>query len=252
MSDQFKSFLLRRLNARGFQVIRSTVGFNPEELRVLDLVKGFTATSAERIVGVVNAVDYIVANRIPGAVVECGVWRGGSTMAALHTLLNRKETSREVYLFDTFEGMSEPTDKDVMFDGQKASDLLDSSERKEGVVNYWCVAGIEDVKRNVESTGYPSEKLHLIKGKVEETIPKHAPGQIALLRLDTDWFESTAHELEHLYPRVSPNGVIIIDDYGHWQGARQAVDEYFAKQPFKPLLNRQDYTGRLLIKPSLP
>jgi hypothetical protein len=170
-------------------------------------------------------------------------------MAALHALLNRNETTRDVYLFDTFEGMSEPGEKDVMFDGQKASDILAASERKEGVVSYWCVAGLEDVRRNVVSTGYPKEKLHLIKGKVEDTIPKHAPEQIALLRLDTDWYESTAHELKHLYPRVASNGVVIIDDYGHWHGARQAVDEYFARQPFKPLLNRQDYTGRLLVKP---
>ncbi len=249
MINLTKSLLLRFLNSRGFQVIRSSTGFSPEELRALELVKGYTCGSAERIVGVMNSIKYVVANNIPGSIVECGVWRGGSMMAAAHTLLNLKDTSRDIYLFDTFEGMSEPTEKDVMFDGQKASSLLNSSERKEGVVNYWCVAGIEDVTRNVTATGYAKEKLHFIKGKVEDTIPQHAPDQIALLRLDTDWYESTAHELEHLYPRVAPNGVVIIDDYGHWQGARQAVDEYFAKQPFKPLLNRQDYTGRLLIKP---
>lgn len=250
ISGTFKLFLLRFLNSRGFQVIRTSIGFSPEERHVLQLVKDYTAASVERTVGVINAVQYVVDNRIPGAIVECGVWRGGSMMAAIHTLLNRKDASRDVYLFDTFEGMSEPTEKDVMFDGQKASELLSASERKEGVISYWCVAGIEDVTRNVLSTGYPKEKLHLIKGKVEDTIPKHAPDQIALLRLDTDWYESTAHELEHLYPRLVPNGVLIIDDYGHWQGAREAVDEYFAKQPFKPLLNRQDYTGRLLVKHS--
>jgi O-methyltransferase len=216
----------------------------------LQLVKGYTCGSSERIVGVMNAVNYVVENKIPGAIVECGVWRGGSMMAAIHTLLKQNDRSRDVYLFDTFEGMSEPTERDVMFNGQRASELLEGSERKEGVPNYWCVAGIEDVTRNVTSTGYPKEKLHLIKGKVEDTIPKNAPNQIALLRLDTDWYESTAHELQHLYPRVAPNGVVIIDDYGHWQGARQAVDEYFAQQPFKPLMNRQDYTGRLLVKPA--
>ena len=250
MINWAKSQVLKFLNARGFQVVRSNVGFSPDELRVLELVKGYTCGSVERIVGVMGAVDYVVANRIPGAIVECGVWRGGSMMAAAHTLLNRKDTSRDIHLFDTFEGMSEPTEKDVMFDGQKASTLLNTSERKEGVVNYWCIAGIEDVTRNLHSTGYPKDRLHFIKGKVEDTIPQHAPDQIALLRLDTDWYESTAHELEHLYPRVAPNGIIIIDDYGHWQGARQAVDEYFAKQPFKPLMNRQDYTGRLMVKPA--
>ena len=72
------------------------------------------------------------------------------------------------------------------------------------------------------------------------------PERIALLRIDTDWYESTRHELVHLYPRLSPGGVLIIDDYGHWQGARKAVDEYFQAGLF---LNHIDYTGRLAIKP---
>ncbi len=248
MINWAKSQVLKFLNDRGFQVIRTTTGFSTEEIDILNKVKGYTCGSAERIVGVMNATKYVVENNIPGAIVECGVWRGGSMMAAAHTLLNLKHTSRDIHLFDTFEGMSEPTEKDIMFDGQKASTLLDTSERKEGVVNYWCIAGIEDVTRNLHSTRYPKDRLHFTKGKVEDTIPKHAPGQIALLRLDTDWYESTAHELEHLYPRVAPNGVVIIDDYGHWVGARQAVDEFMARLSFKPLMNRQDYTGRLFIK----
>jgi O-methyltransferase len=244
----FKATLLRVFNSMGYQVIRSSTSFSEEELTVMKRVKPYTSTSPERIVGLMNAVKYITANRIPGALVECGVWRGGSTMAAIYTLLSLKDTSRDVHLFDTFEGMSAPTDKDVMFDGQKASEILAGSERKEGPGNYWCIAGIEDVRNNVHGTGYPKEKIHLVKGKVEETIPQHAPAQIALLRLDTDWYESTAHEMKHLYPRVSPNGIVIIDDYGHWQGARRAVDEYFAGQAYQPLLNRLDYTGRLLVK----
>jgi hypothetical protein len=83
---------------------------------------------------------------------------------------------------------------------------------------------------------------------VEETIPQHAPEQISVLRLDTDWYSSTKHELMHLFPRLSKNGVLIIDDYGHWAGARKAVDEYFADQTIQPLLNRIDQTGRACIK----
>lgn len=244
-----KALFQKFLNARGFQIIRSSIGFSPEELAVWEKVKGYTCGSSERLTGVMNAVKYLVANKIEGDFVECGVWRGGSMMAAMHTLLALGDTLRTFHLFDTFEGMSAPTEKDVMFDGQKAKDILDGSEKKEGVVNYWCVAGIEDVQRNVLATGYPKEKIHLIKGKVEDTVPKAAPAKIALLRLDTDWYESTAHELKHLYPLLSENGVLIIDDYGHWQGARQAVDEFFAAQKFRPLLNRLDYTGRLVIKP---
>jgi O-methyltransferase len=232
----------------GYQVIRSSTGFSSEELTIMKSVEGYCASSPERMVGLMNAVKYISENKLPGAIVECGVWRGGSMMVAARTLLNLNDSSREIYLFDTYEGMSRPTEDDVMFDGQKASDVLASSERKDGAVNYWCYAGLPDVQRNLYSTGYPKARLHFVKGKVEDTIPSSAPAQIALLRLDTDWYESTAHELLHLYPSVVPNGVIIIDDYGHWLGARKAVDEYFARQPFKPFLNRIDYTGRLIIK----
>jgi hypothetical protein len=243
-----KATLLRILNGLGYQVIRSSTGFSEEELTIIKSVEGYCASSPERMVGLMNAIKYISENKIAGSIVECGVWRGGSMMVAAKTLLNLHDASRDIYLFDTYEGMSEPTSEDVMFDGQKASELLAGSERKDGAVNYWCFAGLPDVQRNLRSTGYPDDKLHFIKGKVEDTVPGAAPAQIALLRLDTDWYESTAHELVHLYPRVVSHGVVIIDDYGHWQGARKAVDEYFAKLPFRPMMNRLDYTGRSLIK----
>jgi hypothetical protein len=99
------------------------------------------------------------------------------------------------------------------------------------------------------ATGYPSNKIHFIKGPVEETIPRQMPSpSIALLRLDTDWYESTKHELIHLFPRLSAGGILIIDDYGHWAGARQAVDEYFAGLPEKYFFHRIDYSGRLIVK----
>ncbi len=166
-------------------------------------------------------------------------------MAAAYTLLSLGDTARKLYLFDTFEAMPPPIDKDIAFDGETAQEFLRRSENLEEPA-----PGLEDVSRNILSTGYPKEQIFLIKGRVEETIPEHAPATIALLRLDTDWYESTAHELKHLYPRLSENGVLIIDDYGYWQGAKTAVDEYFAKQPLRPLLNRLDYTGRLVIKPA--
>ena len=100
----------------------------------------------------------------------------------------------------------------------------------------------------MNSTGYDQGLVHLVKGRVEETIPEHAPDSIAFLRLDTDWYESTKHELEHLFPRLSRHGVLIVDDYGHWKGARKAVDEYFAENKIKILLSRVDYTGRVAVK----
>src|SRR5262249_33819776 len=150
---------------------------------------------------------------------ECGVWRGGSMMAVARTLLEANAPNRDLYLFDTYEGMSAPTDADRDLSGQAARKLLEDSSRDEAEV--WCYADMADVQRNVGLTGYPNELLHFVEGKVEDTIPEEAPAEIGLLRLDTDWYESTKHELEHLYPRLRNGGVLIIDDYGHWQGARK-------------------------------
>jgi hypothetical protein len=109
-------------------------------------------------------------------------------------------------------------------------------------------AKLSDVQRNLGSTQYPHDQIRYIVGKVEETIPRYLPGQIALLRLDTDWYSSTHHELSHLYPLLSPQGFLIIDDYGHWAGARKATDEYFAAHKHPPFLHRVDYTGRIAQK----
>lgn len=246
-----KVLIQRILNARGFEIIRMATSLTSEEQTVLQRIKGLTATSPWRVVGLMDAVKYITRNRIEGAIVECGVWRGGSVMAALYTLVHLGDTSREVYLYDTFEGMTPPTDKDVMFDGTPAESLLRSSEKKEDVDNYWCYAGVEAVRKSVLSTGYPSDKVHFVKGKVEDTLPSQAPQKVALLRLDTDWYDSTKHELAHLYPRLADRGVLILDDYGHWEGARKAVDEYFDSLSFRPFLSRLDYSGRLVIKVGL-
>jgi O-methyltransferase len=107
---------------------------------------------------------------------------------------------------------------------------------------------MNDVQTNMKQTNYPFSKIHFVQGKVEQTIPETIPSSIALLRLDTDWYESTYHELVHLFPKLVTGGVLIIDDYGHWQGARKAVDQYFAEQKTPILLNRIDYTGRIAIK----
>jgi hypothetical protein len=216
-------------------------------LDIVRQVQPYTMTSPERIVAVIEATKYVVRRKIPGAIVECGVWRGGSMMAAARTLQALCTADRELFLFDTFEGMSPPGDHDVDFIGQRADTILAKSDRKDD--GYWCYASLEDVKRSLGTVGYPEARIHYVRGKVEETIPKHAPVQIALLRLDTDWYESTRHELEHLYPRVASGGVLIIDDYGHWKGARQATDEFIAATPGFGLLTRIDYTGRLAIKP---
>lgn len=216
-----------------------------EEQEIYKAVAPFTMTGPERIAAAINATQYVVENGISGDIVECGVWRGGSMMAIASTLQRLNVVDRKLYLYDTFEGMPEATEKDVEFDGTPAEASRAKSTTNGGG---WCYADETDVLTNLRSTGYPHENIHLIKGKVEETIPGVMPENISVLRLDTDWYESTKHELAHLYPRLAQHGVLIIDDYGHWQGARQAVDEFFGNQRRKPFLHRIDYTGRLIIK----
>jgi hypothetical protein len=210
-------------------------------------VKPYTMTTPERIASLCNAVTYLVKNNIQGDFVECGVWRGGSTMAAIDTLIKAGDTSRDIYLYDTFEGMSEPTELDKVFTGTGADELMNSSQ-KDDPTSVWCYSALEEVQANVDTLKYPKQLVHYVKGKVEDSIPQTLPGKIALLRLDTDWYESTKHELEHLYPLLVPGGVIIIDDYGHWEGARKAVDEYIEGNKLPLLLNRIDYTGRIGVK----
>jgi len=214
---------------------------------VYKAVVPFTMTSAERIAALVEAVRYVVDNGIEGDFVECGVWRGGSSMAVALVLKELGDTSRELYLYDTYEGMSAPSDEDVDHRGRSARSKFEDRQLGEDS-SEWCRSPIEEVTNNILSTGYPEDRIHLIKGKVEDTIPEHMPaGDLAILRLDTDWYESTRHEMKHLYPRLVSRGVLILDDYGHWEGVRRAVDEYFAAEKLRPLMNRVDYSCRLVI-----
>jgi len=204
-------------------------------------------TSPERIVALIQAVEHVVQSGIPGDIVECGVWKGGSMMAAIFSLMRLGDLGRTVRLYDTFDGMPPPAEIDRDFAGRSAEEQMRTEDRGSSFI--WCLAALESVKRNVLSTGYPAHRIHFIQGRVEETIPHQVPERIAVLRLDTDWYESTRHELIHLYPRLEPGGVLIIDDYGHWQGARRATDEFLAGLAIRPLLCRIDFTGRLAVKP---
>jgi hypothetical protein len=217
-----------------------------DSVETMASVRQFTMTSTERLNGLCEAVRYINETGIEGDIVECGVWRGGSMMAIAEMLKRSGNTSRNLHLFDTFEGMSEPTEADVSVDGAMAFDQLAREDKNDGK-SVWCVASLEDVQSHMVRTQYPDDRIHYHVGKVEDTIPDAAPDQIALLRLDTDWYESTAHEMEHLFSRLTDGGVLIVDDYGHWQGARRAVDEYFAKHNIGMMLHRLDYTGRIGI-----
>lgn len=216
-------------------------------IQLYNQCKPFTMTSIDRMYALYKSIEYICKKNIDGDMAECGVWKGGSSMLMALTLIKSNASNRKIILYDTYEGMSKPTKYDVDIHGIQADKQLSNQKKNNDVNSIWCYETINEVKKNLYSTGYPKENLQFVKGKVEHTIPANIPNSLSLLRLDTDWYESTKHELIHLYPLLVKHGVLIIDDYGHWQGAQKAVDEYFSKDNFL-LLNRIDYTGRIAIK----
>ena len=218
--------------------------FDLETQVLWDRVKSRTMTSIERIDALRASVEYIHANSISGDIVECGVWRGGSMMAVALTLLRLKDI-RRLWLYDTFSGMTPPESEDVDFEGRAAKDLLATEDPDSKI---WANCSLTEVQAALSETGYPAEQIEFIVGPVESSIPRRITESIALLRLDTDWFQSTFHELVNLWPRVAEGGILIIDDYGCWAGAKKAVDQYFAQMGLRPLLHRIDGCGRLAIK----
>lgn len=249
-----KNVLKSLFDKIGYQIIKkktfitaSYKNMDSDFPEIFEKCKNYTITSKERMYALYNAINYIVANDIPGDLVECGVWRGGSAMLCAYTLKKIGITNRKIYLYDTFRGMSQPTEKDrESFTEIKATD--EWKKQQKGTFNAICYVPLNEVKDNMYSTNYPEENIIFVEGKVEDTIPDTLPDQISLLRLDTDWYESTIHELKHLYPILSKHGVIIIDDYGYWAGAKEAVDAYFQENKIDILLNRIDETGRIAVK----
>lgn len=241
----------------GYRIMKAGSGRTPTMLPVADQdaifaeiyerCKDFSMNRKERMYSLYLAINYLIDSKIGGDFIECGVYKGGNTMLMALTLLARGETDRKIYCYDTFEGMIQPTDSDYsVVHGTKA--IYEWKRQKKEDHNTWCYSPLSEVTRAMYSTGYPKENIIFVKGKVEETIPATMPSSVALLRLDTDWYESTKHELQHLYPALVHRGVLIIDDYGTWAGSKKAVDEYFADTPI--LLNVMDTTGRIGIKMS--
>jgi O-methyltransferase len=205
----------------------------------------FTMTSIERQWALIKAVEYLNGNKIAGDFVECGVWRGGNLMIAKE-LCRPSAMQRKFYLFDTFTGMSAPTAADTTHAGADASATYRERVREDHVD--WVYASLDDVRESFRRASLLDDRVIFVKGKVEDTLAdkRNVPEKIALLRLDTDFYESTRAELEILYPRLVSGGVLIVDDYGHWRGARKAVDEYFKGAAM--LWSRIDYTARMTLK----
>jgi hypothetical protein len=217
--------------------------YEEPRVEVIRQVRRHTMTSPARLNALMDGVEHVVRNEIGGAFVECGVWKGGSMMAVALTLKALGQTDRELVLFDTFTGMTEPTPEDAVspYDGYSLHSMW---KRRTN----WSGIPAADVRTAMASTGYPMDRVTFVEGPVEETLPREAPARIALLRLDTDWYASTRAEMEHLYPNLATGGVLVIDDYGHYAGARRAVDEALAARGDHLLLHRIDYTGRIAIK----
>lgn len=241
------------LSKIGYQIAKkdildfdSVIDNDSDFMNIYTKINDFTMTSKVQCYSLYMAVKYIIKADIEGDFVECGVWRGGNCILIAETLKLLDIKDKKIYLYDTYEGMSEPTDIDVSVENSTNQAKTEWSKKQKNDHNEWCYASMDDVQKNMFSTGYPKDNFIFIKGKVEETIPSVIPKSISILRLDTDWYESTKHELKHLYPLLSRGGVLIIDDYGTWSGSKKAVDEFFEINPV--LLNRIDQGNRLVIK----
>lgn len=235
------------LEAEGYGVIpndRFRIDMEESFRQLWKRVESFTMTGMERGYGLYQAVRYLEERNIPGDFVECGVWKGGSCMLMMGALQELGAAARTIRLYDTFTGMPEPGDEDIIAWNRRPV----KEKWQTHALDSWAV-GLDEVRANLGLMNYPAEQILTIPGDVAETLAADRPEGIALLRLDTDWYASTLLELELLYPLLSPGGVLIIDDYGHFEGARRAVDEYFSR-PEVPgiLLSRLDYTGRMGIK----
>ena len=220
--------------------------------QILQKISPYTMVNPNKLKVIYN---YIMKNKLDGDIVECGVWKGGSCMLMAYTLMNNNIYSKNIWLYDTFEGLPQPSsDKDDIKAKNYWNDInsrkIDKGSRGGTIINNevkWNYAPLDNVRNNMNSTNYPIKYIKYVKGKVEDTlnINTNIPKKISILRLDTDWYSSTKKELEILYPLLEKNGILLIDDYGYWQGAKKAVDEFFKDK--KVTMFKIDFTGRMII-----
>jgi O-methyltransferase len=201
-----------------------------------------------RTFSLIKLVKFIIDSKIPGDFVECGVWRGGSSMAIAKTLYDLGVSNRKIYLYDTFQGMTEAGNLDVSLQTSENYNEMKSNVEFNRDSHVWAYASISEVKKNMLKTKFPPNLTVFIEGDVKSTLSDHLPDKIALLRLDTDFYESTAIELEALYPQVTVGGGIFIDDYGSWAGSQIATDEYRKKNRIKSYLHIIDNDARIFFK----
>ena len=250
-----KKFIKKCLKKLGYEIKKSNKNqdfYNfPPEITLIDKEaikqsEEFSMTGRLRMWSLIQSIKYVIKNNIEGDIVECGVWRGGNLILSQKILASLGINKKKIYGFDTFEGMTEPQDIDIDMHGRKSSDLMSKTKKINNQKDIWAYCDFETVSKNIENnTTFNS--INLIKGDVKNTlIDNNLPKKISILRLDTDWYESTKIELEKLYPLLSTGGILIIDDYGQFKGCKKAVDEFFADN--KLFFHYIDYSCRLIVK----
>ena len=247
-SKKFGYRLIKQQNKNWFD---DFVGINEFELNSLEIASKYSMTGFERMFFLIKAIKQIEIDNVEGDFVECGVWRGGNLILFQKMIEKLNLRNKKIIAYDTYSGMSQPGQSDLNINNEKAEDIINKLEKKgvdpeKNIIFAKCE--LENVKKNFQTNTRENDNLICIKGKVEDTlkIKKNLPNKISLLRLDTDWYESTKIELEVLFPLLSRNGIMIIDDYGYWKGSKKAVDEYFKDKNIN--LFKIDFTSRYLFK----
>ena len=240
----FKSTIKKIIGLFGYKLI-SAIDYELEitskyNKKLIQEFSQYTMTSDVKIFSLIKAFEYVNKFKIPGDFVECGIYSGGNLML-LKKLIKKYKLKKKIYGYDTFSGMTNPSIHDIKID--KTNGIKKHSKK-----NNWYGYSLDKVKKNFKEVNLSLKNIKFIKGKVEETlkIKKNLPNKISILRLDTDFYESTKAELNYLYPLLSKGGVIIIDDYGSWLGSKKAVDEYFLKKKY--WMNFIDHSARMIIK----
>ena len=220
---------------------------NDREQAIISTALKYSMGTRPQMWSLIQSIKHIKHHNIDGDIVECGVWKGGNIICA-SLMCDRLEMKKNLWAYDTYEGMSEPEDIDICLVNSSPAQPQYEANQQENI-NTWCYSSLEEVRQNFNRELTSTEHIKMIKGPVEQTLNDghNIPQNISILRLDTDWYQSTKKELDVLYPKLQSGGVLIIDDYGHWKGSRQAVDEYFEGRYI--WLHRIDYACRLYIKP---
>ncbi|WP_440613970.1 TylF/MycF/NovP-related O-methyltransferase [Candidatus Pelagibacter sp. HIMB1748] len=250
MINALKSLISKALGKMGYSVInhnQKIVELSKKDDELINLVKNYSMTPKIRIYNLLQALRHIKIKKIEGDYVECGVWKGGNILLFKKFLENEDSSLRNIYAFDTFQGMTDPDENDIEISSKDtATKLLQKDKNKK--TNVWGICSLDQVKKNISKHTKDLRNIYFVKGAVEKTLNenKNIPEKISLLRLDTDWYQSTKKELEVLYKKVSIGGIIIIDDYGHWGGSKKAVDEFFSDKFV--WMHYVDYACRLIIK----